>query len=248
MLALHAAPMAASSFEQLANELAAEYTVLTMDPRGIAHSTVADRGADVTPETRADDLARVIEHVDAGPAAVLGSSGGAVSALALAQQRPDLAPTVIAHEPPLAELLPDRLELRRSHEANRETYLSGDRLGYWKQFLATAGIEMPDEAVEEIFGGDLPEADARDERYFVERMELPATYWRPDIAVLRETPTRVLIGIGGESAGQFCDRTSRALAEELSTEPVLFPGGHTGFVDEPGAFAACLREVLAKAS
>src|SRR5690349_8616693 len=79
LVVLVAAPMDARSFEPLADLLAADHTVLTTDPRGIFRSRVADPDADATVELRADDIARLIAHVDRGPAAVLGSSGGAVS-------------------------------------------------------------------------------------------------------------------------------------------------------------------------
>jgi len=90
LVVLVAAPMDARSFAPLAELLATDHTVLTTDPRGINRSTVDDPDADATLDRRADDLARLITHLDAGPAAVLGSSGGAVSALALAQSRPEL--------------------------------------------------------------------------------------------------------------------------------------------------------------
>jgi pimeloyl-ACP methyl ester carboxylesterase len=80
-------PMDARSFAPLADLLAADHTVLTTDPRGINRSPVDDPDRDSTPEMRADDLARLLTHLDAGPAALLGSSGGAVSALALAHGR-----------------------------------------------------------------------------------------------------------------------------------------------------------------
>ncbi|MDX6333595.1 MAG: hypothetical protein QOG05_935 [Streptosporangiaceae bacterium] len=38
---------------------------------------------------RSDDLAPLLTYLDAGPARVLGSSGGAVTALALANTRTD---------------------------------------------------------------------------------------------------------------------------------------------------------------
>jgi hypothetical protein len=34
------------------------------------------------------------------------------------------------------------------------------------------------------------------------------------------------------------------VAERLGTTPVTFPGGHDGFLSDPGAFAAVLRTVL----
>ncbi|HYH31982.1 MAG TPA: alpha/beta hydrolase [Pseudonocardia sp.] len=99
LVVLVGAPMDARSFAPLADLLAADHTVLTTDPRGIHRSTLRDTDTDSTPEMRADDLSRLLAHLDAGPATVLGSSGGAVSALALAQAHPEQLRTVIAHEP-----------------------------------------------------------------------------------------------------------------------------------------------------
>ena len=56
------------AFAPLAELLATDHTVLTTDPRGINRSPVDDPDADSTPGMRADDLARLITHVDAGPA------------------------------------------------------------------------------------------------------------------------------------------------------------------------------------
>ncbi|WP_372341970.1 hypothetical protein [Nocardia sp. CC227C] len=53
-----------------------------------------------------------------------------------------------------------------------------------------------------------------------------------------------MVGIGAESTGQVCDRTSRALAAALRTEPVVFPGDHTGFLADPVGFAGTLRALL----
>jgi hypothetical protein len=39
---------------------------------------------------------------------------------------------------------------------------------------------------------------------------------------------------------------TRALATGLGVEPVIFPGDHTGFVDDPAGFAARLRAVLSE--
>lgn len=244
LVVLHAAPMTAASWAPLANLLATDHTVLTADPRGISHSTVTDPDRDVSPDERAADLARVLEHIDRGPATLLGSSGGAVSALALTQSRPDLVHTVVAHEPPLAELLPDRDELMRAHQQMRTTYLAGDRMGYWRQFLNVANIAMPPDVIEMVFGGPRSEQDAADERYAVEHMDIPTTFWKPELATLRNSGTTIIVGIGEESTEQLCDRSSRALAAALRVDPMMFPGGHIGFVEQPEPFAARLREIL----
>ena len=244
LIALHAAPMDAASFIPLAELLAVDHTVLTCDPRGINHSRVDHPNRDVTPETRADDLARLLHHVDAGPATLLGSSGGAVSALALTQAHPELVDTVIAHEPTLVELLSDCEELRAQTDDMIQTYLAGDRRGAWSRFMHTANIHLPAELFEAMFGGQLQAQAADDERFSFAHMERTTTFWKPDLPALRNTEVTLIVGLGEHSAGELCDRTSRALAAEIGIEPTMFPGGHLGFVEDPEAFAARLRDVL----
>lgn len=244
LVVLHAAPMDGRAFEALADHLADDCTILTSDPRGIARSTVEDRSAPTTPEQRADDLARLIAHVDAGPALVLGSSGGAVSALALAQAHPRLLRGVIAHEPPLIELLDNRDELRLATAAMIATFTEGDRVGYWRHFLHMAGIAMPEDVFETVFGQRPTGRAAEDERYAVEQMEYATSVWQPDLGALRDSAVPLTIGIGEESNGQLCDRTSRALAGALGLEPWIFPGDHTGFIDAPEPFGDVLRRIL----
>jgi pimeloyl-ACP methyl ester carboxylesterase len=248
LVVLVGSPMDAKPFAPLADLLAADHTVLTTDPRGVERSPVDDPDQDSTPELRADDLARLIAHLDAGPAAAMGSSGGAVTVLALAQSHPELVHTVIAHEPPLIDLLDDRDERHARTEDVIATFRSGDRLGAHKKFLASAGLTLPDEVFEPMYGG---ESDARQlaqgRRFFMHELR-PTTHWRPDIAALRAGTPRIVIGIGEASSGQLCDLTSTALAATLGLKPTMFPGGHVGFTEDPGTFATSLRAVLAGAS
>ncbi|MFF8916195.1 alpha/beta fold hydrolase [Streptomyces sp. NPDC015032] len=244
LIVLAGAPMDAAAFAPLAELLATDHTVLTTDPRGINRSKLDEPDQDSTPQLRADDLSRLITHVDAGPAIVLGSSGGAVSALALARTHPGQVHTIVAHEPPLIELLEDREQLRTGTEDLIATYLSGDVTGAWKKFFAQAGITMPEPVIEQMFGGERdPQQVADERRWFAHEMRA-STYWQPDPAALRAATTRIVVGIGEDSAGQLCDRTSRALAQALGTEPTMFPGGHTGFVETPDVFATRLRTVI----
>ncbi|HEX6340576.1 alpha/beta hydrolase [Umezawaea sp.] len=244
LVVLVGAPMDARAFEGLADLLAGDHTVLTTDPRGINRSRVDDPSADSTPEMRADDLARLIEHVDVGPAVVFGSSGGAVSALALAAARPDLVRVVVAHEPPLVELLEDREELVAGTREIIAMHVGGDAVGAMRKFLAQANIEMPEEVFQVVFGGERDAQQIADDLFQHERMMLPTVRWVPDAERLRGVAGRVVVGIGEESGGQICDRTSRALGEVLGVVPTMFPGDHIGFVEDPAGFVVRLREVL----
>lgn len=246
LVALVGSPMDARAFAATADLLAAAgHRVLTADPRGIRRSELDDPGQDSTPEQRADDLARLLEHVGGGPAAVFGSSGGAVTALALVQARPDLVHTVIPHEPPLVELLPDRAELHAGTEKMIEVYESGDTLGAWRMFMEQANIQLPEGVLEMMFGGEKDPQDAADERRGMTHEMYPTTLFRPDLDALRAAGCRIVPGIGADSAGQLCERSTEALAEALGVRPVRFPGGHTGFADDAEGFCPRLLEVLA---
>ncbi|KAF0846930.1 alpha/beta fold hydrolase [Nocardia caishijiensis] len=244
LMVLAGAPMNAAAFAPLAEQLATTNTVLTTDPRGHHASPLNSPDRDSTAAARADDLARLITHLDAGPAVVFGSSGGAVSALALTQNHPDLVTTVVAHEPPLRELLPDADAQRARTDDVIATFVGGDVLGAWRKFFAQADIPIPEAVFEQMFGGERDPRQVASERSWFTHEMAHTTAWVPDPPLLRSVPTRVIVGIGTDSTGQLCDRTSRQLASALGLDPVLFPGDHVGFVDDPVAFAARLREVL----
>ena len=237
-------PMDADSFAPLADQLADDYTVVTMDPRAIHRSSVDDRDQDSTPPMRAGDVARLLTHLGLGPAAAFGSSGGAVTLLALAEARPDLVHTVIAHEPPLDELLEDREHRRAVADAIVTAYLVEGRAPAWRLFLADANIELPEPVFAEMFGAPLEGHAAADEDFFFRHEMRPTIEFVPDLEALRTGGTRIVVGIGAESAGQVCDRTSTALARALGIEPVIFPGDHIGFAEDPEGFAPALRPFL----
>ncbi|GAA2386434.1 alpha/beta hydrolase [Dactylosporangium salmoneum] len=238
LLVLVGAPMGTRFLNPLADLLAADHTVLTTDPRGIGASVLDDPESDSTADRRADDVAALIARVDGGPAAVFGTSGGAVTALALAQRHPAAVHTVIAHEPPINDVLPDRDERNAAIEDIIATYEAGDVPGAWKKFMVNAGVT-------EQQGPPPGPPDAQqiaDERHWFRHEMRGTTYFRPDVEALRAV--RVLIGLGEDSAGQLLDRTSHAMAALLGTTPISFPGGHIAFVLDPPGFADRLREIL----
>lgn len=210
----------------------------------INRSPVEDPDRDSTPEQRADDLAALIAHLDAGPTLAFGSSGGAVSVLALAERHPEAVNTVIAHEPPLVDLLEDPVAERAATEEIVTTFLAEGRAAAWTKFLTNANIQIPPPVIDEMFGGKLQGQEAADEHFFFVHEMRASTFWQPDFETLRSLDSRLIIGIGEDSEGEICDRTSRALATELGVEPTMFPGGHIGFVEDPERFVEGLRATL----
>src|SRR5687767_13101386 len=120
-LLLIGSPMGAAGFATLAGHFA-DRTVVTYDPRGVERSTKSDPTSESTPDMHADDLHRLIEALGAGPVDLFASSGGAVNALALVARHPGDVRTLVAHEPPLASVLPDRDHAMAAARAIKETY------------------------------------------------------------------------------------------------------------------------------
>ena len=129
VLLLIGSPMGAGGFATLASHFT-DRTVVTYDPRGVERSIKADPATQSTPDQHADDLHRVIAAIGGGPVDLFASSGGAVNALALVAAHPDDVRTLVAHEPPLASILP---WLEQLPDAHLERIPNAGQLGWIAQ-------------------------------------------------------------------------------------------------------------------
>jgi pimeloyl-ACP methyl ester carboxylesterase len=246
VLAVIGSPMSASHFGPVADALARDYTVVTYDPRGIAGSTIDNPLQDSEPELRADDVAAILDAVGADTADVFGSSGGAVTGLALVARHPGRVRTLVAHEPPLLELLPDAAEQRAATDDMIETFHRHGAGAAWMKFMTHAGFDVGGQ--DDQAGAPGPqepsEQDLAESARFFDHELQPTTRYLPDVAALTGGPARVVVGIGVDSGHLITYRTSIALARLLGTPPIEFPGDHGGFLGQPEEFAKRLTEVL----
>jgi pimeloyl-ACP methyl ester carboxylesterase len=88
----------------------------------VDRSPKADPLTQSTPDEHADDLHRIITELGARPVDLFASSGGAVNALALVARHPEDVKLLVAHEPPLASILPDRENAMAVSRAVHDTY------------------------------------------------------------------------------------------------------------------------------
>lgn len=245
-LLLIGAPMGTEGFAAMADELADRYTVVTYDPRGISRSIVGDDPpGDDTPQVRADDIHRLLNALASGPAHVFGSSGGALTALALLTTYPEQVQTLIAHEPPLVAMLPDHAELVTACEEIRHINRSTGPGAAMLQFLALTGVlDLVEGTVVDPDSFITSPQQRADCFYFLEHM-LPSTLrYVPDIIGLQATATSIAVAHGSTSTGQLPHRGAAALANRLRTTAVVFPGDHAGWVAQPRPCADTLRQVL----
>jgi pimeloyl-ACP methyl ester carboxylesterase len=210
-----------------------------------------------TPQEHADDLHRLIAAIGPGPVDVFASSGGAVNALALVAAHPSDVRVLVAHEPPLAALVPDREAALAACRDIHETYLrSGSGAGMAKFILLVSHVgPVPDDFAQRpadpaMFGMSAEDDGSRDDVLLAQNL-ISCTHFEPDVAALRAASTRIVVAVGAESEGTLARRGGEAVADRLGLAPVVFPSGHGGFLGgeygqqgEPEAFAQALRSVL----
>lgn len=250
-------PMTADGFADLIAELP-DRTVVAYDPRGLGRSTRSDGSALNDPSLQAEDLHVLITDLGA-PVQMFASSGGAVAALALLAAHPEDVSRVVAHEPPVMGVLPDAELAERANDAVGRAY---QERGWGAGLAAFLAMSMwQGEFTEEFLARPLPDPaqfglpdqdDGTREDPLLSGTSAPVTSYQPDLEALRAAGDRLVLAVGEQTGEAITARTTRALAEALGTEPLVFPGDHGGFAvgdpshpGDPAAFATRLREVLA---
>jgi pimeloyl-ACP methyl ester carboxylesterase len=243
----------AESFGALADALVGRFTVVSYDRRGFVRSPVDDPVDDAARIAQdADDAVRVIEHCAMGPAHVLGSSSGAIVALELLGRAPSRVRTLVAHEPPAMTLLPDGAHWLAMLDGVYATYIASGVPAAMEKFCAAVGLPTlrpPPPSVQ------LPPSIAD----MLARMPVNAAFWleheirtypryAPDLAALRISADRLVLGCGRDSRGTVLERPARALAEVIPARLVEFAGGHVGYRTDGAAFAAQLAEVVTRSA
>lgn len=257
-LFLIGSPMDAGGFMTLAGHFA-DRPVITYDPRGTGRSVRTATAPQSTPEDHARDLRAVIDALGVdGLVDMFATSGGAINALALVTAHPDRLRTLVAHEPPVADAVPDREQVLAVVADMYDTYERRGSGPAMAKFIAFVGRQgpLPDTFTAEpqpdpaMFGLPSEDDGRRDDPLLAQNLRSSVGYL-PDYDALAAAPTRVVLAAGRDSAGQLAARAAAGIAERLGTPLVEFPSHHAGFLGgeygqrgEPDAFAARLREVL----
>jgi pimeloyl-ACP methyl ester carboxylesterase len=256
VLLMIGSPMDARGFNTLVQHFR-DRRVVTYDPRGVSRSELTDGAAKSTPEEHADDLHRLISALGDGPVDIFASSGGATNALALVAKHPEQVRTLVAHEPPAPQVLPDREEALAAAASIQETYEREGTGPAMAKFIVLTSLKGPiptdfaDQPAPDPGDFGLPTEDdgSRDDPLLGNM--IPGTHHELDFEALRAASTRIVLAAGAESEGEMTYRATLAIAERLGTDAEIFPSHHAGFLGgefgqqgEPDAFAAKLREVL----
>lgn len=229
----------------LVDLLVEHFTVVTYDPRGLSRSKLEAPPENLRLETHADDAHRLLSALSTTPALVFGSSRGALVALELVARHGAQVRTLVAHEPPAAQFLPeaDRERAAREQQEIEETYRREGVMAAMRKFAVMAGMDFRDREP----GVELPRPNpgrVANLEFFLKHDAPAVRLHRLDVDALLAAPTRILLGVGQNSGPFLAHQCAQALAVRLGTPAVEFPGAHSGFITHPRAFAAKLREIF----
>ena len=239
----------------IANDLAGSYTVATYDRRGLSRSTLDEMPETLRLEVHSEDAHRLLAELTSEPALVFGSSIGALIGLDLAARHPEQVRALVAHEPPAYDLLSDaeREQAERTYDEIQEAFRREDVAAAMKTMVAVNGVDFndcePDVQLPPLTGGAAAQASAQraaNLRFLLAYDFLAVRRYRLDMAALKAAAYQIVPAAGRTSQGAWPHHAAAELAERLGTELVEFPGGHTGYVLRPKAFAQRLREVLGR--
>ncbi len=234
LLLIPGGPADSGVFTAIRPVLAQHYTVVTYDPRGLSQSPLDGP----PPEqglirAHADDVQRLLAEVGGEPAYVFASSGGALTAMDHVARHPELVRAVVLHEPPVTRYL-DPAMLAGGPDVPR--------------IYREQGIDAAIEAFLRMVGAEpsaaTPPGMKANFAYFFGHLMPAIGAFTPDIDALKTSPARLIVGVGEKAAGTLAHDSATGLAADLGLSVEQFPGDHGGFIAEPAAFAARLREIL----
>jgi acetyltransferase/esterase len=236
-------------YHPMAELLSDSFTVVNYDRRGFSHSRLDGPPDDARRlEMDSRDARLLIEKLADAPAYVFGSSSGAIVALDLLTRFPEPIRRLVAHEPPLATLLPDAKEQLAILDDAYNTFRASGAEVAMRKFAAAQGIGV---------GPTLPPGAQLNPRMreLMAMMQRNNVFWFehelrqypravPDVAALRTLTDRLVLAGGRDSRQFFPYRPNTVLAELLHLRLVDFPDGHLGYATHAPEFAAQLRSVL----
>ncbi len=226
-------------FAPLSAQLANRYTVVRYDRRANAHST-GDVNGEMDIAQQGHDAASVIRAMNAGKAYVFGNSAGANIALKLTQDHPHLVRGLVAHEPPVTGILPDRARWRQFFDCVYDAYRVEGGEAAMKLFAsAFVGFDKNAPAPADQNGSH--------DRFLAHEFNV-INRFVPDLNALRQGGVPMVTAVGLASGDAFYAQTARELAHRLPCPCVEVIGNHLGYAFEATTFADQLHQIIASLS
>src|SRR5215207_416367 len=235
-------------FDGIVGQLAADYTVVSYDPRGNSRSPYAGPPVDERVDRAADDALALLDEVAGDePAYVFGSGTGAIAGLDLIVRHPERVRMLVAHEPPCVEVLPDAETPRAFFEDVHATCAADGVETAQRLYEIGTGLDEEDlpapEDLRPEFREVIARMDANAAIYFTHKL-LPFTRYQPDLLALERAAHRIVPAAGVDASAHLLAQPISVVADHLGWPVVSFPGGHAGYASHPVRFATLLARVL----
>jgi pimeloyl-ACP methyl ester carboxylesterase len=218
------------------------HTVVSYDRRGLSRSALDDPAEVPSIGTHADDVHRLLASLTDEPTPIFGTSFGAFVSLELLTRHPEQVSSLVAHEPPIRQLLSEA-DLARHQKFQAKVRAAKDAAEA-AGLAKLAGMDFDDREPGVEFG-PVTEQQKTNDRFFRARDIHTLDTHLLDTGKLFAERARIVSAVGRTSGGAFAGRCTEELAALLGAEVVVFPGSHVGLSTHPRAFAAKLSQVLA---
>jgi pimeloyl-ACP methyl ester carboxylesterase len=241
LLLIHGTAGDAGHFEEAADLLAHEFTVVAYDRRGSTRSPRIAGLPAPSVQQHADDAADLVRSLGLAPVAVYGHNAGASIVLELVIRHPALLRGAVVHEPPLATVLED------PGAAMAYLDLALKEAGHGPRAMYAAFVHAQEPALSD--GAHLRMRErllAYAERFTPEEAEVFAGY-RPDEALLSRKTVPFLVVKGSRSSPHHHE-ASRWIAVRTRADVLEIPGGHWPFLEQPDLFVEAVRPFLRSVS
>lgn len=239
----------------LAKQLQEKFTVVAVDRRGYGQSELTESLPEEVsnPESRyrvkrdAQDIAELAKSLSDEPVYVLGSSSGAIVAMHVLKEHPDVVKQIAFHEPPINTFLPNAKYWQDKNAEIIDIAVNEGMPQAMKLFGETLNISSID--AQSMSKPAQAEDDAESKKRFEEMLgwfkyEI-RQYTESDISLedLNQHKDIITLLNGTDSKGSFPQEVNFYIKDETGINIVDILGGHLGYVQKPEGFAEVLLKI-----
>lgn len=243
LLLIHGVIVDGGLYEEGAKILSRDFKVICYDRRGNSRSAFREKKQRTfTMEEQAEDIKDLLDALSIEKTSIFGASAGAAIGLFFMAKYPERVNHLIMYEPASLSLIiredasvrvwrQEMAELIARKKYNRAL------LGFSESIGAAdpAGrVKTTEESMREF--GNIE---------YAMTTELPGTLsYEPDLEKMYVMRDKITIAMGVLHPETVYHRISSKLAEQIGTEPQIFPGGHNFPFEQPEKFAECVKKLL----
>jgi pimeloyl-ACP methyl ester carboxylesterase len=235
----------ADGSDALATHLESDFTIVSYDRRGLSRSVLKPGAPPADVRRHTQDASIILATVTSEPAFVFGVSIGGLIGLDLVTTHPNQILTLVAHEPPLKQLLPpDEFEeaLHEQEEVEVAFRNEGVRAAMMK-FLQLSGVDFGDREADAP-APQLSPHIADNLQFFLTNDAPAVRQYQIDLSLLEEVRSKVIPSAGETSTANWPNHCASRLAEKMRIDLARFPGGHNVYGSRPRGVADKLRVLL----